>query len=218
MKGWLLLGVAGVVLGLITHLATLIAVPVLAPAPAYARLVPHGAPNVFFPVAATGADRPIPFLDPKFRYLVCRFEMSGTPQHVHTPVGGTYTALSFYTPEGEPFFSVNDRSAVAGALDVVLRGPRLPPPASVDEGAAVVVESPRDRGLAVLRVLAAEPSDADAISAQLADASCDAPSMPPQPPAPVVEPDESLQILRMSPSSGAGAKVVPIPATPPARR
>jgi uncharacterized membrane protein len=219
MKRWLLIVAAGVVLGLITHLAALIALPALVPVPVYSRLAGHGPLNTFFLVDVRAQHPAVPFLDPKFRYAVCRFRLGGQPQYVHVPVEGSYTALSFYTPEGQPFFALNHRSAVDGALDVVLRGPHLPPaaPGAAEQSTALVVESPRSTGIVLLRVLASEPYEADAVAGQFAGASCDAPAPPPAP-APAAPQDDALQILRMSPSNGRGAKIVPMPAPPPEQR
>lgn len=219
LKQWLLIVAGGIVLGLITHLASLLALPALVPNPPYVRLAADGSPNRFVQLTSRAADPAIPFLDPTFRLAVCRFDLHERPLYIHAPVAGLYTALSFYTPEGLPFFAINDRSAVGGALEVALRGPQMPPPSATDQdGAAVVVESPRRIGLVVLRVMAPPASAATAADAEFSGASCDGPPPQPQSAPPAAEDSPSLQILRMAPSGGGGAKVVPVPVAPPTQR
>jgi uncharacterized membrane protein len=161
---------AGIILGGIVHLVTLIAVPVAATADAYTRLAALGPENSLIAIDPAAAP-PAPFLDPAFLHFVCRYDASFQPIAVHLPVGEDYAALSFHSRDGVAFFSLNDRSALNGAIDAEIRF------GAEDEDAplapnAIPVRTPSPTGFVMIRALITQPSMAATVSRQMAEASC----------------------------------------------
>src|SRR6478752_6597851 len=87
MIRWALILVVGVVLGLIVHLVTIMALPRTATHDAYARLTPITAVNTVVPVPPPTPDKALmPFMDPAFAAAVCRYDLSRGPIKFTTPV------------------------------------------------------------------------------------------------------------------------------------
>lgn len=173
MIRWLMPVLAGVLLGGIVHVASLLGVPLLAQADAYARLKPLGAPNAFHPIVETGPDAPLPGQDPAFRTLACVFDVSEGPVRIHVPVGPDYMALSFYSRPAIAFFSLNDRSALAGMIDVELRGPDASS-APVDQRPdIIVINAPDTTGFVLLRAFVTAPSYRGSVDEMLKGSRCE---------------------------------------------
>ncbi|HVV94264.1 MAG TPA: DUF1254 domain-containing protein [Hyphomicrobiales bacterium] len=170
--GWLLALAAGVVLGLATHVATLLAVPSLVTDPAVQRLAVLGPEDAFLPLMAE-SDRPrVSFLDPAFRYRLCRFDLARGPVELRVPIGPAYTALTLYGRDGVPFFSINDRSAIGGMLAVVVTGPGAPPPAQPGDAQEASVAAPTLRGVALAAAMVPAASAIEAVETALSGARC----------------------------------------------
>lgn len=173
MIRWLMPVLAGVLLGGIVHVASLLGVPLLAQADAYARLKPLGPANAFHPIVETGKDAPLPGQDPAFETLACVFDVSEGPVRIHVPVGPDYMALSFYSRPAIAFFSLNDRSALAGMIDVELRGPDASG-APVDQRPdIIVINAPDTTGFVLLRAFVPAPSYRGVVDAMLKNSRCE---------------------------------------------
>jgi uncharacterized membrane protein len=171
---WLL---AGVVLGGIVHLASVLALPRTATQDAYSRLA------LIAPVNAVAAlpipspdDAVLPFMDPAFAVAVCRYDLSDGPIKVTTPVGQAYTSLSFYTRFGVAYYAINDRAAGRRVIELELmtaaQRSQLPEDEEVTAADRLIVESPTLTGLVVLRALSPEPSATPVVRGILAAAQC----------------------------------------------
>lgn len=111
-----ILMVAGIV-----HIASLLLVPVVAPADAYARLsalAPEGTVRVL-PRASAGD--PLPSRDPSVATAICRYDLDRGPLRVSAAlVDGAYVALSLHGRTGVAFYGLDDRAANDGRLDIVV--------------------------------------------------------------------------------------------------
>jgi uncharacterized membrane protein len=180
---WLFTILVGLLLAGIVHIVTLLALPRLIPQDAYARLGKLGPDNAFHIVAGPARNRPtvLPFLDPAYVYAVCRYDLAGGPLHIHAPVPASYAALSLYNQDGLPYFAINERSAVRGALDVMLQQQASDDDGSDDDDAdadsddarVTTVPTPSPRGFAMLRILVTSPDREAELREVLGTARCE---------------------------------------------
>jgi len=177
MIRWLLWIAAGLVLGGIVHLASVMWLPRTATQDAYARLAPVAPVNGFKLLPApTPADVTMPFMDPAFAAAVCRYDLSKGPIKLSVPLSPAYTSVTFYTRYDVAYYAINDRSAGRRAieLDLMTTKQRADMPEDEDVTAAdrLIVESPTMTGLIVARAFSPEPSQLPTATAALTGAQC----------------------------------------------
>lgn len=168
---------AGLILGLIVHIATVFALPRLAPADARARLADIATPNRLTTLSGRN-EAALPLADPAFETAVCRYDLSQGVLHVRAPVTPHYTSISLYTATGVAFGAINDRAAARGTMDlfVVTAAQRRELATGEEETAAdnLIMVSPSTEGFVLVRALAAQPSMAPLVREQLsAGALCE---------------------------------------------
>ncbi len=162
-------GVAIVVLvaGL-THLLAILLIPRVATKDAYHSLAMRGGTNRMSMLAPStpGADL-IPFADPATVQGICFYDVTKTPVRVraHTEAGRLLT-LSFRTPESKVFYSMTDRAALRGSIDIRLVTPEeLQDIEDSDSGddsglpTELRLKVPGPRGLMVATALVERPSE-----------------------------------------------------------
>ena len=177
MMRWLLWILAGVLLGGIVHLATILALPRTASQDAYARLAPITPVNAMTPIPApTPANALLPFMDPAFAVAVCRYDLSAGAMKFTAPVSQAYTSVTFYTRYGVAYYAINDRAAGRRLieLDLMTTAQRddLPDDENVTAADRLIIESPTLTGLIVVRALSPEPGLMPMARAALAEARC----------------------------------------------
>ena len=112
MIRWLLWLLAGLILGGVVHLASILLLPRTATRDAYARLTPLTRVNAFTLLPAPQPDQaPIPFMDPAFATAVCRYDLTRGSIKLTAPVSQAYTSVTFYTRSGVAYYAINDRAA-----------------------------------------------------------------------------------------------------------
>ncbi|HEY4747147.1 MAG TPA: DUF1254 domain-containing protein [Steroidobacteraceae bacterium] len=168
---------AGVLLGGIVHLATILALPRTASQDAYARLAPITPVNAMTPIPApTPANALLPFMDPAFAVAVCRYDLSAGPMKFTAPVSQAYTSVTFYTRYGVAYYAINDRAAGRRLieLDLMTTAQRddLPDDENVTAADRLIIESPTLTGLIVVRALSPEPGLMPMAQASLSGARC----------------------------------------------
>jgi uncharacterized membrane protein len=179
MMRWLQWIVAGLVLGGIVHLATIMALPRTATRDAYARLAAIAPMNGFTLLPApTPEQSTVPFMDPAFATAVCRYDLVRGPVKLAVPVSQAYTSVTFYTRNDVAYYAINDRAAGRRSieLDLMTTAQRKALPQEEDVTAAdrLIVESPTTTGLIVARAFSPEPSLLPAATASLQAAQCKA--------------------------------------------
>jgi uncharacterized membrane protein len=177
MMRWLLWTLAGIFLGGIVHLATVLALPRTASQDAYERLAPITPVNTVTPIPApTPAKAIIPFTDPAFAVAVCRYDLGPGPIKLTAPVSQAYTSVTFYTRFGVAFYGINDRAAGRRTIELYLmtaaQHSELPEDEDVTAADRLIIESPGTTGLIVLRALSPEPSLMPMAQASVAAAHC----------------------------------------------
>jgi uncharacterized membrane protein len=177
MIRWFLWLVAGVLLGGVVHLATILVLPRTATRDAYSRLLPITPVNAFALLPeATSAAAPMPYMDPAFAVAVCRYDLAGAPMKLTVPVTAAYTSVTFYTRQSVAFYAINDRAAGRRSIDLDLMTPpqrdALPSEEDVTAADRLIIESPTLTGMIVARALSPEPGQMERTRAALAAARC----------------------------------------------
>jgi uncharacterized membrane protein len=169
--------IGGVVLGLVVHLVSVLALPRIATQDAYSRLEPITKLNAVSPLPpAEPNNAPMPYLDPAFAMAVCRYDLSGGPIKLAVPVSQAYTSVSFYTRSEIAYYAINDRSAGRRVIELDLmteaQHAELPEEEDVTSADRLIIDSPTATGLIVLKALAPEPGLMPQAQASLAAATC----------------------------------------------
>jgi uncharacterized membrane protein len=176
--------IAGVLLGGVVHLVSVLALPRIATQDAYSRLTPMTKLNAVTPLhLADPANAPMPFMDPAFALAICRYDLSAGPIKLTVPVSQAYTSVSFYTRNEVAYYAINDRSAGRKVIELDLmteaQHADLPEDEDVTAADRLIIDSPTATGLIVLKALAAEPGLMPQAQASLAASSCKVQTEPP---------------------------------------
>jgi uncharacterized membrane protein len=169
--------IAGVLLGGIVHLVSVLALPRIATQDAYSRLTPMTGLNGVTPLPlADPNSAPMPFMDPAFAVAVCRYDLSAGSLKLTVPVSQAYTSVSFYTRNEVAYYAINDRSAGRKVIELDLmteaQHAELPEDEDVTAADRLIIDSPTKTGLIVLKALAPEPGLMPQAQASLAASSC----------------------------------------------
>lgn len=176
--------VAGVVLGLVVHLVSVLALPRIATQDAYSRLTPMTRVNAVtqLPLADPN-NSPMPFMDPAFALAICRYDLSSGPIKLTVPVSQAYTSVSFYTRNEIAYYAINDRSAGRKVIELDLmteaQHNELPEDEEVTAADRLIIDSPTTTGLILMKALAPEPGLMQQAQGSLQAASCGPQTEPP---------------------------------------
>jgi uncharacterized membrane protein len=144
---------AALAAAVITHLTVVHASPRFMMGAAIDRLSKTAGVNTWrVSDRVTPASRQIVRPSPDFAYSACVYDLSRGPVVISTAPWEPYWSLSLYADNTDNFFVIDDREARYGAEITLVRAGRAHP-----EGAAMVVESPSQRGIALIRRLAPSP-------------------------------------------------------------
>lgn len=177
MIRWLLWIIAGILLGGVVHLATVLALPRAATQDAYSRLALVAPVNSMVSLSGPTAQASIlPFMDPAFAAAVCRYDLSSGIIKLNAPVSEAYTSVTFYTRESVAYYAINDRAAGRRAIELDLmtaqQHAQIPEDEDVTAADRLIIDSPTTTGLIVLRALAPEPGLMPMARRALAGARC----------------------------------------------
>ena len=176
--------IAGVLLGGVVHLVSVLALPRIATQDAYSRLTPMTKLNAVTPLPlADPNNAPMPFMDPAFAIAICRYDLSGGPIKLAVPVSQAYTSVSFYTRNEVAYYAINDRSAGRKVIELDLmteaQHAELPEDEDVTAADRLIIDAPTATGLIVLKALAPEPGLMPQAQTTLAASSCKVQNEPP---------------------------------------
>lgn len=154
---------AGLILGGLVHLVTVLALPTLATRNADTRLAALADRHqvALVPAAAEG-NGIVPFRDPATALAICRFDLGGGPVRVKATPGDAFLAMAFHTPTGGVFYALTDRSAARGTMEaLIVTQAQLDTLQASDPEDEPVRElrlvSPQKTGFVTFRTLALEP-------------------------------------------------------------
>ena len=168
----------GVVLAGLIHIAAVLTLPTLAPKNAWARLVPLGPVNTMIQIPPASPDQEIiPMMAPDVRYAFCRFDLADGPVRLEAAIPNDLWLIAFYTPKGDNFYTVAGADMRRAQLDLIIAKADQPvaeagvdAPEEADQ--VVVVTSPVEEGIAVIRAPVSGPSRAARAEAALKATSC----------------------------------------------
>lgn len=174
---WLLWLASGLLLGGIVHFATILYLPRTATQNAYARISAIAPVNSVVPLPSpTSTSALLPLMDPAFAAAVCRYDLKEGPLKLTTPVSPAYTSVTFYSNRDVAYYAINDRAAGRRTIELDLmtsaQRAQLPEDEEIAAADRLIVESPTQTGLIVLRALVAEPGMQPVAVAALAAARC----------------------------------------------
>ena len=178
MTRWILWLLSGLLLGGIIHFAIVLYLPNTATQDAYARISSVAPVNKMVALPAPSAEKAIvPLMDPAFAAAVCRYDLKEAPLKLTTPVSPAYTSVTFYTNKDVAYYAINDRAAGRRTIELDLmtsaQRAELPDDEEIAAADRLIVESPSQTGLIVLRALAAEPGMMPAAVSALLGARCE---------------------------------------------
>jgi uncharacterized membrane protein len=119
-------------------------------------------------------------MGPDGRWLVhalCVYDLADGPLAVSATVPATYWSMAIYSASGETFYSLNDRQADVGQVDLMIRQSAAPllgedEDVALPEGDVFTVRAPDPKGVVVMRALASEPAEYQRASLILSRSSC----------------------------------------------
>ncbi|MBS0385496.1 MAG: DUF1254 domain-containing protein [Proteobacteria bacterium] len=162
MSGWGKYVVAALLVAVVTHLVIVFATPNVLMNIAQQRLG-NGRYNAWrLGERVTQNSRAIVRPSPDFAYSACPYDLGNGPVRIHVTPWRDYWSLSLYANNSDNYFVLDDREAQNGADILLVRaGTALP-----DHETATIVQSPSQRGIALIRRLAPTP-DSYAAAAQV---------------------------------------------------
>lgn len=184
--GRLLLAVlTGLVGAAIVHIAVIFAIPNQSRSDAWSRLERLGALFATVPVAPlppAGVDSTLPpgttfsFVDPAFLTVACRFSTETGPVRLAAGERTPFWSASISGRNGDNLYSISERAALDGRLDLTV-GTRDQLDLARVEGTASVptaipVEFTAEEGILVVRALVAEESQRPFVDRFLRSLSC----------------------------------------------
>ena len=140
--------IAGVLLGGVVHLVSVLALPRIATQDAYSRLTPMTRTQRRDAACRSPIpnNAPMPFMDPAFAIAICRYDLSDGPIKLTVPVSQAYTSVSFYTRNEVAYYAINDRSAGRKVIELDLmteeQHAELPEDEEVTAADRLIIDSP----------------------------------------------------------------------------
>jgi uncharacterized membrane protein len=165
------------------HIGAILLVPSFAEGDGWSRLAPHAGIDKFTEVPVT-AEGGVAGLDPLFVNAACRLDLSEAPAGITVDARDRFWSVALYDPTGAILFSLNDRTAVEGKLDMIVvnaeQNAQLKRASTAEIELSVVAESPSDDLIALLRLFAPTRAAQEDARRVMARAEClPAPSVMP---------------------------------------
>jgi len=178
MRSLLFAILTGLVGAALLHIIIILSLPQFTLQDAAARVEALGDANQFYLLDSGTTPAGLTNGDPYLQVAVCSFSLDETPIRLMAEGDVPFWSLAIYDSKGNEVFSMNDRTAVDGAMDLLLASPtqingvRKTLASQAED--TILVEMAADDGYAVLRTFAPLPSMDAAARTFLTGASCDA--------------------------------------------
>ena len=161
----------------IVHIVTIVLVPHYSSVDGWSRAAAAAFSEGWTPLVSPDASQAaLPGLDPLFVHGLCKVAINEAPAILSLDAANRFWSLALYNRSGTVVFSLNDRTAVDGALEMLvvnfLDAERLKESPQADLEGMIIVESANADLIAVLRLYAPEPADRLEAQAQIAAAQC----------------------------------------------
>ncbi|MFN7103777.1 MAG: DUF1254 domain-containing protein [Pseudorhizobium sp.] len=158
------------------HLVIILSLPYFSEKDAYTRVLAEGSRHDFHRLPDQRDRAGLVQDDPLMEASVCAYDISEGPVRIFAQGNVPFWSLAIFDAASNEVFSINDRTAAAGILDVVLATPvhltvlRKALPEAIAE--SILVETQQADGYVVVRTMVPQPSFAPAADQFLADAVC----------------------------------------------
>ncbi len=161
----------------IIHILTVFGIPYVATQDAWARLSEIARDNEMAVLPIAESETPLPYMAPDIAYAFCRYDLSEKNVTIKTPLGDSSWSIAVSGRYGENFYFITGAEAKRRELRLLLvPRTRLAQEISTElseEGEEqIIVVTPAETGLAVVRAPIRGPSFTEETVSLLADASC----------------------------------------------
>ena len=162
----------------IVHISSIFAMPYLAPQDAFARMATASQPHKTVLLPSTTPTSSAAYDDPAFEQAVCRYDLARGPLRLRAQLPPDQLLLmSFHGRQGQVYYSMTDRSATRGRIDVlVLTRAQLDTVEANDAEDELPQDlrilSPTPEGFILLRALAERPIERDDARQRLMTIGC----------------------------------------------
>lgn len=140
------------------HIGTILLVPAVAKSDGWSRLAAFAGQDRFAEIPVVGAGETVAGLDPLFVNGACRVQLGESPAGITVEARDRFWSLALYDRRGTIIFSLNDRTAVDGRLDMIVVNPaqnsELKKTLSAELQQSIVVEGQSNDLIALLRLFA----------------------------------------------------------------
>ncbi len=164
------------VLAGITHIVSILSMPSLATRNGFERLSDQFDSNTMSLLPdPTPQEATLPMMDPAFVTAVCPYDLNDHPLTVRVPATADYTSVSFYTAEGLAFYALSDQAAgKVVELDLMNADQKaaLPEDEEVTAADRLVIESPSQEGIVLVRAFVRDRGLKSEVRRQLEAATC----------------------------------------------
>ncbi|KQV32598.1 hypothetical protein ASC97_03240 [Rhizobium sp. Root1203] len=168
---------AGLFGAALLHLVIILALPHFTGKDAATRVASEGDIDTFYLLGATNDTAGLSNDDPFVRTAVCSYDIEENPVRLTAKGNVPFWSTALYDEASNEIFSMNDRTSVGGALDILIGTPiqltelRKALPQALQK--TILVETTRTEGYAVLRTLAPQASFNTSATNFLSEARCD---------------------------------------------
>jgi uncharacterized membrane protein len=115
---------AGVFLGGITHIISILIMPLYAGQDAATRLRSLSEVNAAYVLPQYApAKSSLIYIEPNAAYAICPYDVSVSPLRIQIDSGDAYLSVVFMQAGGQAFYALNDRASPIGILDIRLATP-----------------------------------------------------------------------------------------------
>ncbi len=141
----------GLFLGGITHIVSILIMPIYAGQDATTRLRALSAVNAAYVLQQSAPGKsPLIYVEPNAAYAICPYDLSAAPLRIQVNSGVAYLSVVFLQEGGVAFYALNDRASPDGVLDI-----RLATPEQLNK---IELQDVEDLPLQELRVRALKPT------------------------------------------------------------
>ena len=179
MNGRLFWLTAALLVGIAAHIAYILFVPRTQMDAKMSSFVALAGTNKLVMVESDALATVLPGADPSLAHAVCVFDLASGPVLIKAAVPASYWVISLYAPNGDSFYSLNNRQADQRNLSLLLTGKSSGPDTDrssnpqVGEGSEMTIRSPSPRGLVLLRARIEAPALRTRVIGDLATSICE---------------------------------------------
>ncbi len=161
------------ILAAVVHLVVVYATPVVLTTVTLNRLLENAPANAMFHHQAgvtTVANEEL--ANPTMLVSTCIYDVTEAPLRIETFVPKTFWSLALYTRDREAFFLLNESQTPIDNVTIDLVGPTSAREYLKQDISVPIIESPKDQGIAVIRILVSDETKRAAINDMREASTC----------------------------------------------